>query len=378
VSIVYQVKTSCFLSTHQGTWTAGAPDGLGALKPTFPSYGIYKVRLNSDGTLLPLNHIQVANPSWLVFAKNHQYLYATNEDNSDIFGKVSAFKIDKEGNLKFLNAVNSLGQQPTHAEISPDNRFLFVANYSARPGHAGVSVFAIQADGSIGKPVQKISFLKGSNASPDRQADGHAHSIIFSPDKKTVYLTDLGSDLIRAYEYIPKSKQPLKKAKQLDLPFPAASGPRHLIFSKNGDYAYATTEMGAQIIVFKKVNGKYKTVQQENLTDQMDASFKGGAGLIFSPDQHFLYAGNRRKSNEIVAYAVNQETGRLALVDRYASGGMEPRAFAIDASGHYLIVANVFSNTISQFKRDLNTGKLTPTQIALQVGLPTDIKFIPK
>ena len=46
--------------------------------------------------------------------------------------------------------------------------------------------------------------------------------------------------------------------------------------------------MGAQIIVLKKVNGKYETAQQENLTDQMDASFKRGAGLIFSPDQHFF------------------------------------------------------------------------------------------
>ncbi|NNH34700.1 beta-propeller fold lactonase family protein [Acinetobacter sp. NIPH 2377] len=90
--------------------------------------------------------------------------YATNEDNGNIFGKVSTFKIDKEGNLKFLNAVNSLGQQLTHAETSPDNQFLFVANYSARPGHAGISVFTIRADGSIGKAVQNIFFLKGSNA----------------------------------------------------------------------------------------------------------------------------------------------------------------------------------------------------------------------
>ncbi|WP_353166193.1 hypothetical protein [Acinetobacter sp.] len=34
-----------------GTWTASAPDGLGALKSDFPSQGIYKVRLNADGTI---------------------------------------------------------------------------------------------------------------------------------------------------------------------------------------------------------------------------------------------------------------------------------------------------------------------------------------
>ena len=363
---------------YVGTWTASAPDGLGALKSDFPSQGIYKIRLNADGTLLPINYVQADNPSWLVIDKKNQYLYATNEDNADAEGSVSAFRIDQEGNLTFLNAVNSLGQQPTHAEISPDNQFLFVANYSARPQHAGISVFAIHADGSLGASVQNIPFLKGSNALPERQADGHAHSITFHPDGQTVYLADLGSDLIQAYDYLPKAKHPLKRNEALDLHFSAGSGPRHLMFSKNGDYAYTSTEMGAQVVVFKRVDRKYTKIQQENLTAQTAADFKGGAGLLLSPDQRFLYVGNRRKSNEIVAYSVSQETGRLTLVGHYSSGGIEPRAFDIDATGQYLIVANVFSNTVSQFKRNLETGALTPTHVALQIGLPTDIKFISK
>ena len=62
----------------------------------------------------------------------------------------------------------------------------------------------------------------------------------------------------------------------------------------------------------------------------------------------------------------------------YSSGGIEPRAFDIDATGQYLIVAKVFINTVSQFKRNKETGVLTPTHVALQIGLPTDIKFISK
>lgn len=376
--ITTMIKPKSVQEFYVGSWTAGAPDGLGALKPDFPSEGIYKVRLNADGSLIPLSHIQANNPSWLVFSKNKQYVYVTNEDNADVEGKVSAFKIDENGDLKLLNAVDSLGQQPTHAALSPDNQFLFVANYSARPEHAGVAIFALQKDGSLGQMVQNIPFLKGSNALPDRQADGHAHSITFSPDGKTAYLADLGSDVIRAYTYDVKAKQPLKRAEKLDLHFPAGSGPRHLIFSQNGDYAYATTEMSAQVFTFKKVKGVYQQIQQENLTEQTDASFKGGAGLVLSPDQHFLYVGNRRKTNEIVVYSVNPETGKLTLVERTASGGIEPRAFEIDASGNYLIVANVFSNTVTEFKRNQQTGKLTPTHVALQIGLPTDIKFISK
>ncbi len=74
VSFLIQTQLEQAQEFFVGTWTEGAPDGLDTLKPAFPSYGIYKVRLNPDSTLLPLNHIQITNLSWLVFAKNHQYL----------------------------------------------------------------------------------------------------------------------------------------------------------------------------------------------------------------------------------------------------------------------------------------------------------------
>ena len=360
-----------------GTWTGGVPDGLGALKPVLNSQGIYRVRLNADGTMLPINQLKLENPSWLAFSKDKQFIYATNEDNGDKEGKVSALKFTKSGDLQLLNKVKSHGQQPTHAEVSPDNKFLLISNYSSRPNHAGVTVFPIKKDGSLGKLAQKVAFIKGSQVLPDRQADGHAHSTTFSPDGSVAYVADLGSDLIKAYHYDADAKQPLKPAPELDLQFPEGSGPRHLVFSKIGNYLYATTEMDAQVIVFKKEYNQYKIIQSQNLTDQDDPEAKGGAGLIFSPDQKFLYVGNRKKVNEIVAYAVDSKTGKLTLIDRYPIGGIEPRAFDIDETGEYLVVANVFSNTVSQFKRDLKTGKLKPTQIALQIGLPTDVKFVP-
>lgn len=360
-----------------GTWTGGVPDGLGALKPVLNSQGIYKVRLNADGTMLPISQLKLENPSWLAFSKDKQFIYATNEDNGDKEGQVSALKFTKNGDLQLINKVKSHGQQPTHAEVSPDNKFLLISNYSSRPNHASVTIFPIKVDGGLGKLVQKVAFIKGSQALPDRQADGHAHSTTFSPDGNLAFVADLGSDTINAYHYDSSAKHPLKAAPNLDLQFPQGSGPRHLVFSKNGNYLYATTEMDAQVMVFKKEYDTYKLLQTQNLTEEVDPDAKGGAGLIFSPDQRFLYVGNRRKTNEIVAYAVDNKTGKLTLVDRYPSGGIEPRAFDIDATGEYLIVANVFSNTVSQFKRDLKTGKLKPTQIALQIGLPTDVKFIP-
>ncbi len=46
------------------------------------------------------------------------------------------------------------------------------------------------------------------------------------------------------------------------------------------------------------------------------------------------------------------------------------------ASGRYLFVANVYSNNVVEFARDLETGELSPTGATLQIGTPTHIRFV--
>ncbi|WP_324647036.1 lactonase family protein [Acinetobacter sp. MD2] len=358
-----------------GTWTSESPS---AVPSVTESQGIYRVRLNADGSLVALGSTSTISPSWLAVSKDQKTLYSTNEDGREINGGVSAFKIDADGNLKLLNRVDSQGQQPAHAEVSPDEKYLLISNYSVSGRGAGVAVFALNQDGSIGQFVQNIAFGEGSKVIAERQASGHAHSVTFTPDGKRVFLADLGGDVIRAYAYQANAKTPLKATPEQNLRFPAGSGPRHLLFSKNGQYAYATTEMAAQVTVFAKKAGKYQLLQQENLTTKTNADTKSASGLLFSPDGKFLYVGNRGKTNEIVVYAVDAKTGRLTLSGQYNSGGAEPRAFAFDQTGTYLFVSNVFSNTVSTFKRNAVDGSLTPTHTALQIGRPTDIKFIAK
>jgi 6-phosphogluconolactonase (cycloisomerase 2 family) len=359
-----------------GTWTGGAPAGLPADVAPFPSKGLYRVRLNADGSLAPLDVLPLANPSWVVLSADQRFVYVTNEDNGDAPGHVTALALEPNGGLKVLNTVDSRGQQPTHAALSPDGRYLFVANYSARPAHAGVAVFRIEADGRIGPLAQNLPFLKGSGAIPDRQQDGHAHSITFAPDGKLAYLADLGADVMRAYRYRPGAGEPLAPLPAADVHFPPGSGPRHLLFAADGRHAYATTEMGALVLAFSVADDRLTELQRLKLTESPDPAAKGGAGLAFSPDGRFLYVGNRRNTNQIVAYAVDPASGRLSLVGRYPAGGREPRAFAFDATGNYLLVADVFTNNLAEFRRDPATGALTPTRVSLQLGLPTDVKFM--
>lgn len=355
-----------------GTWT-GLPEGS-KVSAHIASEGIYTVQLNHDGSLVPVSELKIPHPSWITFSKDHRFAYVTNEMEK---GRVTALAIGAEGKLTKLNDVSSLGDHPTHSTLSPDGKYLLVANYSVEPNHSGVVVLPILANGKLGEVVQHIPFLEGSGVVAGRQKSGHAHSVAFSPDGKTVYAADLGSDLVKAYDYHPNEKTPLKVNKAKDLTFPKGSGPRHLVFSANGKHAYVTTEMTADVTVFSYQKDKLVETQRVHLSESGHDAHKSASGLVFSPDNQFLYVGNRKEINEIVAYKVDANTGSLTFTGRYPSSGLEPRAFEIDPSGNYLIVSNVNSHTVSEFKRNKQTGALTPTRIALQIGQPTDIKFIP-
>lgn len=356
-----------------GSWT-GQTTGELVQKAIYPSQGIYRLRLNSDGTLLPLDVLKLSSPSWIVFSHDHKFAYTTNENEA---GSVTALKVDKDGKLHVINEVDSLGAHPTHATLTADGKYLLAANYSVDPGHAGVTVFPIGADGALGKSVQHVPFIAGSHAVADRQASGHAHSVNISPDGKMLFVADLGADTVHAFSYHAGNKEPFSAEPKFDLHFKPGEGPRHMTFSANGKFAYVSTEMSAQVHVYSNQQNRLAEIQVIDLTESKDPNDKGGAGILFSPDHKFLYVGNRRKVNDIVVYKADAATGKLTLSNSFSAGGIEPRAFAFDKTGQYMLVANVFSNNIVELRRDAETGALTPTGVTVQIGTPTDIKFLP-
>jgi 6-phosphogluconolactonase len=68
----------------------------------------------------------------------------------------------------------------------------------------------------------------------------------------------------------------------------------------------------------------------------------------------------------------------LAPAGGIPTGGKEPRHFAIDPSGKYLLAENQFSNNIVVFKIDPTTGGLTPTGQVVEVPSPVGIAFLPQ
>ena len=339
---------------------------------TGKSKGIYVYRFYAEGGRLAyLNEIDdVANPSYLCVSDNNKYVYAVNEIGKK--GEVSSFSFDaKQGKLAFLNKQQSAGADPCYVSVDKDQKNIFVANYSS----GTLAVLPVNKDGSL-NPASQVVQDEGHGVNKDRQEGPHVHIAQLSPDEKYLLYSDLGTDKLNVMRYHASRPQPLTPANPAFVSVKDGYGPRHIVFSNDKKHVYLITEMGSAVNVYDYDGGKLK--EKQSITLLRDG-FKGetaGAAIHISPDGNFLYASNRLDTNEISVYAIDQETGMLTLVQRVPTFGKNPRDFAIDPSGSYLLVANQGSDSIFVYKVDKATGKIFRTTSSIEIGNPVCLKFV--
>ncbi|MBM5577352.1 beta-propeller fold lactonase family protein [Burkholderia pseudomallei] len=349
------------------------------------SDGIYVYRFDTDsGRVSPVSSAKAENPSYLVASRDGRHVYAVNELPGDagpasVRGGVSAFDFDaKTGALKFVNRVSAQGNDPCYLSLSPDGRYLVVANYSVASDPGGsFSVFPVEATGALGAAVLNVHH-EGTGPVKGRQDGAHVHSTVFSPDGKYLFVQDLGADKLYSYRYTPDGSRGLIGPTESRYTLAkAGSGPRHLVFGANGRFAYVTNELNASVDVYRYDDGRLAHVETVPMTAPGFAGKVGGGALHLSPDGRFLYATNRGDANDIVIYAVNAADGKLTLVGRQSSLGKTPREFAIDPSGKWLIVGNQDSDSVFVFRRDIASGRLEPNPARIRIDKPVDFKFVP-
>ncbi|WP_296653348.1 lactonase family protein [Paraburkholderia sp.] len=358
-----------------GTYTGGKGEGL----------YVYRFDTNT-GEATPLSVAKTVNPSYLVVSRDARFVYAVNELPGDdgpasLRGDVSAFGFDSaSGRLTFLNKVSAEGNDPCYLSLSPDGRYLLVANYSiaADPG-GSFAVLPVEPDGTLGAAALTVHH-EGGGPVKGRQDNAHVHSTVFSPDGRFVFAQDLGADKLYVYRYTPggggAAVAPADLAEARYTAMPAGSGPRHLVFGNDGRHAYLTSELDATVTVLRYRDGHLTPEQVEPLVEPGFKGAVGAAALHLSPDGRFLYVSNRGDANDISIFAVDATSGKLARVGRQSSLGKAPREFAIDPTGRWLIVGNQGSDTAYVFRRDPQTGLLGPDPKRLDIPSPVDFKFV--
>jgi 6-phosphogluconolactonase len=336
------------------------------------SKGIHLYQLNlSSGELLFKNEaIGILDPSYLALHPHKDLLYAVSEVQAFAgkeTGGVSAFSIDRtSGELELLNAHSSEGQAPCYISIEHSGRYALVANYSG--GNA--AMLPIEADGRLG-PATDVAQHSGSSVDPERQTAPFVHCILPDPANRFAIAADLGADQLTVYEMDLENG---KLKKHAEVKVRPGSGPRHLIFHPNGPYCYLLNELNSTLIVYRYEAGQ-GSLQELQTISTLPPGF---AGENLCADLHifgtYLYASNRRHDS-IAWFLIDGNTGRLTYQGEVPSGGREPRGFAIDPSGSFLLAAHEKSDNVTVFQIDLLTGKPLKTGHEANISHPVCVKF---
>jgi 6-phosphogluconolactonase len=326
---------------------------------------VYEFDSNTGDFILKNNTENILNPSYFSVSSDTKFVYSVSENDKK--STISAFGYNsKTGKLDFINYQNPNGLNPCY--IINDDKNVFTANYSS----GNISVLGKNSDGSIGEVKQVVQHT-GKSINAKRQEAPHAHMVYFSPDKKYVLANDLGTDKVYVYENNPNGGNEVLKLKS-SIDVKPGSGPRHLIFSKDGKYVYVLQELDGTITSFSYANG---LLEKASETTVVAPDFKGDVGaadIHISPDGKFLYATNRGTANDISAFKILKK-GKLELVQRTSTLGKGPRNFNIDPTGNFLLVGHQYTNDIVIFKRDKTTGMLTNTGKKIALCSPVCLVF---
>jgi 6-phosphogluconolactonase len=341
------------------------------------SKGIYLYEWHTDGKLR--GHglaAESVNPSFLAVHPSRRFLYAVGEVGSlggKRTGGVRAFAMDTAtGKLQFLNEQPSAGAGPCHLVVDTAGRHVLVANYSG----GTVAVLPIAADGRLAEPTCVIQH-QGKSVNPKRQEAPHPHSVNLDASGRFAIVADLGLDRVYVYRYDAERGE----LKANDPPFASVApgaGPRHFAFHPSGKFAYVINELANTVTAFRW-DGSQGTLQEIETVSTLPKDFQGTsytAEVLVHPSGEWLF-GSNRGHDSISVFRIDTQTGKLTGVGQFRDGIRWPRNFNIDPSGRFVLVASEHGDNIVIFELNPKTGELKRTAVEENVPTPVCLKFVP-
>ena len=282
-------------------------------------------------------------------------------------GYVAAYQITEKGNIHFLNKQISNGTGPCHVDVSPDGKYVAIANYNG----GTTSLYPVNANGSL-QPATSVIENQGSGPNKERQEQPHAHSIKFSPFTKQIFSADLGIDQLNIFSL---EKNQLKQEGQEFVKLAPGAGPRHLEFHPNGKVIYVISELNSTVTALRNEGGKWKIFQA---LSTLPKDFKGTsycADIHISKDGKYLY-GSNRGHNSVTVFSIDPTSQKLTFETTVDIHGNWPRNFALTPDGNFMLVANQRSGNITVFKMNKETGIPAFTGKEIKLPSPVCIDFL--
>ncbi|WP_020620289.1 lactonase family protein [Paenibacillus daejeonensis] len=336
--------------------------------------GLYLCEYDSDkGSLKIVQEVSgLQNPTFATIDGDKLTVYAISEETDEAGqrkGYASAFKLDPVAlQLTLINKEETVPAPTCHIELDHSGSSVLVSSYHG--GLLGLS--PVLEDGALGLNAD-LHQHEGSSIRP-AQSQARVHSVFVDRSNRWAIASDLGLDKVFVYQLDLENYRVIPHQEVSVTP---GSGPRHFVFHPSLPYGYVIHELNGTISAFSfdEDQGKLEEVQTLSTLPEDFEGENGCADIHISPDGRFLY-GSNRGHDSLAVFAIDEESGKLTLVEITSTLGGHPRNFAISPDGRFILVANRDGNHIVTFHRDEESGKLTPAGLELSVSKPVCIKFV--
>jgi 6-phosphogluconolactonase len=189
------------------------------------------------------------------------------------------------------------------------------------------------------------------------------------------YAPHLGTDQVFQFLFDENSGRLIANTPPI-LQLKQGTGPRHLIVSADNRFVYVLNELTGTVTtlsldantgVLKELDSVSVLPPDSKLVPSMPRGAVGAnqaprntdndiwaADLHLTPNSRFLYASERTTST-LAAFRVDGTSGKLTYLGSTPTE-KQPRGFAIDPTGRFVVVAGEKSDTLSSYAIDAENG----------------------
>jgi len=320
---------------------------------------VSQYKIEAGGRLKAMNPATVMaglGPWSITVDLSGRYAYVANL----VSGTVSQYTIDpSNGSLSANSVADAIpaGTEPRFVAVDRNTNYVYVTNYTSND----ISLYSIDpVNGSL-SPIAPytLSALPGPNSFSISHGMSPAVAV-----PKYAYVANSGGNSISQYQ-IEQGGNPVKMVASMIM-IDGGSIPVSIVVDPSGQYAYVANRTTNNVSTFSidALSGELTQIDANPLTTIIDNTPAGTnpQSVIVDPSGRYVYVANIG-SNSISQYLIGTNGILEPMIPASVPAGTHPStqpwAVTVDPSGKYVYVANWGTSDVSAYTIDRSTGNLT-------------------